>query len=109
MRLIDADALVSYLRECESKLGPDKHLELLTVHDWIEEGFVFDVLNAPTIDPESLRARGKWTNRRTIEHDGEYWCTACGKEITIYMGVDRKDRYNYCPNCGAKMEVGEDD
>ena len=40
----------------------------------------------------------------TEEHVG----TACGKEITIYMGVDRKDRYNYCPNCGAKMEVSED-
>ena len=64
--------------------------------------------SAPTVSPDEVRGVGKWTNRRTIEHDGEYWCTACGKEITIYMGVDRKDRYNYCPNCGAKMEVSED-
>lgn len=56
--------------------------------------------NAPTVS----QGEGMWTNRRTIEHDGEYWCTACGKEITIYMGEDRKDRYAYCPNCGAKMQ-----
>ena len=47
--------------------------------------------------------RGEWTDHRTNEHDGEWYCTACGKEITIYMGVDRKDRYAFCPNCGAKM------
>lgn len=41
--------------------------------------------------------RGKWTDKRTIEHDGEWYCTACGKEITIYMGADRKDRYAYAP------------
>lgn len=48
--------------------------------------------------------RGRWTDHRTIEHDGEWYCTACGKEITIYMGADREDRYNFCPNCGADMK-----
>ena len=47
--------------------------------------------------------KAHWTDHRTIEHDGEWYCTACGKEITIYMGADRKDRYNFCPNCGADM------
>lgn len=46
--------------------------------------------------------RGKWTCRRTLEHDGGWWCTACGNELTIYMG-NRSDRYNFCPNCGADM------
>lgn len=48
--------------------------------------------------------RGKWTDHRTIEHDGNWYCSACGKEITIYMGPDRPDRYRFCPNCGACME-----
>lgn len=48
---------------------------------------------------------GEWSNRRTWTHDGEWYCTACDKEITIYMGEKRgNDRYNYCPNCGAKMK-----
>ena len=61
---------------------------------------VFDAI--PAADVRPVR-RGKWTDHRTIEHDGEWWCTACGKEITIYMGADRKDRYPFCPNCGADM------
>ena len=53
---------------------------------------------------------GEWTNRRTWTHDGEWYCTACDKEITIYMGEKRgNDRYNYCPNCGAKMDGGKAD
>ena len=64
------------------------------------------VRNIPPADVRPVR-RGKWTDHRTIEHDGEWWCTACGKEITIYMGADRKDRYAFCPNCGAWMEDGD--
>ena len=92
-RYIDADALNAYIESAECN-SVGKALQAID--------------NAPTVSPDEVRGVGKWTNRRTIEHDGEYWCTACGKEITIYMGVDRKDRYNYCPNCGAKMEVSED-
>jgi len=63
-----------------------------------------EVLNSiPAADVRPV-VRGKWTDKRTIEHDGEWYCTACGKEITIYMGADREDRYAYCPNCGARME-----
>ena len=47
--------------------------------------------------------RGHWTNHRTLFTDGDWYCSACGKEITIYMGPDREDRYAYCPNCGADM------
>jgi DNA-directed RNA polymerase subunit RPC12/RpoP len=69
-----------------------------------------DMIDAmPTISPDDVRGVGEWTNKRTIEHDGNWWCTTCGKEITIYMGKDRKDRYAFCPNCGAKMKgVSED-
>lgn len=51
---------------------------------------------------------GEWSNRRTWTHDGEWYCTACDKEITIYMGEKRgNDRYKYCPNCGAIMDGKE--
>jgi len=56
----------------------------------------------PTADVRPV-VKAHWTDHRTIEHDGEWYCSACGKEITIYMGADRKDRYAYCPNCGADM------
>ena len=53
--------------------------------------------------------RGEWTTRRTFEHDGEWWCTACGEGITIYMGEDRADRYDFCPHCGAVMRPGKEE
>lgn len=46
------------------------------------------------------RKVGEWTDRRTIEHDGEFYCSVCGFELDTFMqGVF----YNYCPNCGADM------
>lgn len=60
------------------------------------------LVNIPPADVRPV-VHGEWTTRRTLEHDGEWWCTACGEGITIYMGEDRADRYNFCPHCGADM------
>ena len=49
--LIDRGEIVAHYRKCECNLGSDRHLEFLTVHDWIEEGIVYDLLNAPVIVP----------------------------------------------------------
>lgn len=49
---------------------------------------------------ERLKKRGKWTTKRTLEHDGEPYCSICGEEPY------RKSDFNlppYCPNCGAAM------
>ena len=43
---------------------------------------------------------GKWTTKRTQMHDGEWYCDQCDYEPTVFEGS------NYCPNCGAKMEMG---
>ena len=59
--------------------------------------------NVPTADVAPVR-HGRWTDKRTIEHDGEWYCSECNTEITIYMGPERPDRYRYCPNCGALMD-----
>ena len=49
--------------------------------------------------------RAHWTDRRTIEHDGEWYCSNCGDEVTICMcGKDKTWEYPFCPNCGARME-----
>ena len=79
------------------------------------------IMAAPTIDPESLRPKGRWDwkHRRkggfhkytgvdeygethTITVDERFecdepYCPKCGKwNESIYL--------NYCPNCGARME-----
>lgn len=63
---------------------------------------ISEIAELPAADVRHV-VRAYWTDHRTIEHDGEWYCSACGKEITIYMGPDRKDRYAFCPNCGADM------
>ena len=66
--------------------------------EWMEEA----LKDIPAADVRPV-VRAHWTDHRTLEHDGEWYCSACGKEITIYMGADRPDRYAFCPNCGADM------
>ena len=47
---------------------------------------------------------GKWV----VCGDGEYVpfiCSACGKTTSWY----HKQTANYCPNCGAKMDGGNED
>jgi len=62
------------------------------------------VIHAPTIEPE--RKTGKWINA----NDGKWntvevlKCSVCGE---IDNRMYRTD--NFCPNCGAKMEEGEQD
>lgn len=48
------------------------------------------------------RKTGKW-----IEKNGMYICTACEHRLSKLVVYDVGGIYNYCPNCGAKMEVGE--
>lgn len=52
--------------------------------------------NAPVV-------HGKWTTKRTQKHDGEWYCTACDYE-PIVMTDDMK----YCPGCGAKMDLEDE-
>lgn len=36
-------------------------------------------------------------------------CSNCNKEFFVYkQGQYRIDRSNYCPNCGAKMDKGQE-
>ena len=82
-------------QECDFAIDDDS---------WCEgEVWITDILRIPAADVRPVM-KAHWINYRTIKHDGEWYCSACGKEITIYMGPDREDRYKFCPNCGAKME-----
>jgi DNA-directed RNA polymerase subunit RPC12/RpoP len=56
-----------------------------------------------------IQVHGQW-EILTDEYDCEYMlCTACGEEF-YPVDEDTVDKtYNYCPNCGAKMNEVEDD
>ena len=65
------------------------------------------VAKIPAADVAPVR-HGRWADNR--EHEGGWFCTACGEEVTICsVGKDKTWEYPYCPNCGAKMDGGADD
>ena len=94
MRLIDADAMRN---------------------DWLENGeneYVYDT-NAmldsidaqPTIDAVPV-VHGEWIKRHNYSQgfyeSTDYKCSVCGLERD-WLGGE-----NYCPNCGANMDVKEE-
>jgi hypothetical protein len=67
---------------------------------------------APAVDAEPVK-KGKWLYHRVsrigntcIEHVQTEKCSACKRYITTPFVYGRTVN-NYCPHCGAKMEVGE--
>lgn len=60
------------------------------------------LLNLPAADVRPV-AKARWTDHRTNEHDGEWYCSACGEE-PWWCGVTEDILPKYCPNCGAMME-----
>ena len=93
MRLVDADNLLDILDA------------MIVGHKSASD--VYDVVDSmPTVDPVK---HGHWVEQ---EHEDwkwskEYRCSECGKYRLVTTPVGRE--WNYCPYCGAKMEVEEDD
>ena len=95
-RLIDADALRE--RMYHDAFETDSDMQKWDSGCWIRYKMFENALEeAPTVDPEPRH--GRWINH--ISEDGAtdgIYCSICDYE------VDRFARYNYCPNCGAKMD-----
>ena len=90
MRLIDADELKRKI-EIGSGIDLSRENNLHLVNAIIDE--------APTINPEDLRPKGKWIAKETMVRSPlarNYYCSQCKYEPL--------ETINFCPNCGAKME-----
>lgn len=89
MRLIDADELIKHKGNCYDARG---HLLYA-----IGTG---NILKAPTIEAEPVR-HGRWEPYKEAPDWDQKQCSVCG-DISCCQR-------NYCPNCGAKMDGGDDD
>ena len=56
-----------------------------------------DLINEPTIDAVEV-VHGRWRFRKNWDF---FVCSECSYESSNYS--------NYCPNCGAKMDGGNED
>ena len=106
MRLIDADALIRKLCAERDEVQIE-HACDIGYHNGLNMA-VSMTINAPTIDPESLRPQGEWmvtyytttSKRGRVIANAKYVCPKCEHS-------NGRKRSNYCPNCGAKMKGAE--
>ena len=96
MRLVDADSL-KYRRANYGgydDVGDEER----------KRGILFllkeDIAAAPTIDPVR---HGRW-----IWDDEGYHCSECFYHTYWDPGEEISVEWRYCPNCGAKMDGGEE-
>lgn len=96
MRLIDAD-----------KLKPDTKTFTSAYSEELKEFYSQEAIdNAPTIEAEPVR-HGKWrTGNRAPAPIDRFVCSVCDGLVVVSTFRNRC-MYNYCPNCGAKMDGGD--
>ena len=101
MRLIDADELTNkFLGYYTEK---ERQGDVTFSACEIKQGFADMVEEAPTINPEDLRPKGKWIPSEFGFPDRSKKCSRCG-EYEEPRTEKKKPFPDYCPNCGAKME-----
>lgn len=118
MRLTDADALIGdvrdrYCKNCVKRKGI-KNGKCRFIYEIGEapcracdvEDMIYELENAPTVDPVK---HGHWIEVQRIhetDHTAICECSLCGDTVWVYDG---QRAWNYCSNCGAKMDEVEED
>ena len=103
-RLIDANALKEAIWNTDSDvyefcqgLVTNMGISRLKLDDMIDD--------APTVDAVEV-VHGRWKDSDFI--NGMMTCTNCGVQRNPKFKIGG-GAWNYCPNCGAKMDGGNDD
>ena len=92
MRLIDADVL---MRTYAEFVAPSNRSDFARIPTWNDAVSLLG--SAPTVDAEPVR-HGRWIYTGFMEVK----CSECSETF------HELESTNYCPNCGAKMDGGED-
>lgn len=105
----------------EYKILKEIALELLEKYRLSETGLIWETSGSISEDITRLEyecnymrkqiekaaepKKGKWTNAYD-GHDGHVKCTVCFK---TYDYITHAQYFNYCPNCGAQVEVNRNE
>lgn len=79
-------------------------------NDYMLSSVLTAIETAPTIDPDSLRERGRW--ERDPDSPPRHKCSKCGSNPydneadQLRFNADFKEYLTkYCPDCGARMDL----
>ena len=64
--------------------------------------WLWAILDIPAADVEPVR-HGRWVNESFYTH-----CSVCGN-MAIYDKYGQEVESDYCPNCGCRMDGGDDE
>ena len=106
MRLIDADAAIDMLKKTIAVNKNPNH----DARVW-EEGMncALTIIGAePSVEAAPV-VHGRWIEHEEYNFDTYYDCSVCGESWCTVDGTPWENGMNYCPNCGAKMDGGEDE
>lgn len=106
--LIDRDDIVEIIESKQKELCPYGRFSRHSIYGTAREKFddwqeILDLIDSiPTIDAKLL-AHGKWKFDHMTGEIAHYAsCSVCGK-MRFWNSID--DYFDYCPDCGAKMDV----
>lgn len=97
-RYIDADRLMKKISRMIDFCKKDNKVTGLTALFQVGDA----IMDCPTADVQEAK-HGKWIKNDC--HDiRDTWvsCNLCGHATTVLFAFSKE--YNYCPNCGAKMD-----
>ena len=94
MRLIDATEFHGYLEDIRQEYLEEYTLSSNFAAEVIETVQDEYLANFPTVDAVEV-VHGQWKNR-----GNETTCSVCR-----FIYYANRDIFNYCPNCGAKMDA----
>ncbi len=60
------------------------------------------VKELPYVNPQ--KQTGQWIEKDGYDGDTYYDCSECGESFCLIDGTPTDNLYNFCPNCGKKME-----
>lgn len=104
MRLIDADELIKNLihvsPECD-EFGRGVATGISTA--------ILEIYNLPFLALDDMRPKGRWVEYENEADRGYHYCSECKHQAFNYDEGDCNVEIlsDYCPNCGARMEVGD--
>lgn len=90
--------------ECTYQYGCSTYMAFKKIiEDFTRDRQIYERCGCPLVEIEEPKT-GKWKVVEVLHGEWEgtkmYACDKCGEKVGVFKS-------NYCPNCGAKMEIEE--